>query len=207
MGKTEGEIVFGEQDERLFKQYCETLRILNESTDDYLYIAKLDTGRFYYWGNIAERYPLPKDPKDGYSIDEYSKVVYDRDAAALEQDIRYVLEGVQDVHDMEYRLVDREGNQVWISCRGKVVYDDQGRRLFMMGRISDTVLLGKTDSLTALFNSAKFLEDFEDTLRKEKSGTLLVLGVDNFKNINKKYGRAHGNRVLKNVTQIMEDCG
>ncbi len=206
MGKTEGEIVFGEQDERLFKQYCETLRILNESTDDYLYIAKLDTGRFYYWGNIAERYPLPKDPKDGYSIDEYSKVVYDRDAAALEQDIRYVLEGVQDVHDMEYRLVDREGNQVWISCRGKVVYDDQGRRLFMMGRISDTVLLGKTDSLTALFNSAKFLEDFEDTLRKEKSGTLLVLGVDNFKNINKKYGRAHGNRVLKNVTQIMEDC-
>lgn len=206
MGKTEGEIVFGEQDERLFRQYCETLRILNESTDDYLYIARLDTGRFYYWGNIAERYPLPKDPKDGYSIDEYSKVVYDRDAAALEQDIRYVLEGVQDVHDMEYRLVDREGNQVWISCRGKVVYDDQGRRLFMMGRISDTVLLGKTDSLTALFNSAKFLEDFEDTLRKEKSGTLLVLGVDNFKNINKKYGRAHGNRVLKNVTQIMEDC-
>lgn len=206
MEQTENKDEFTEQDERLFKQYCETLRILNESTDDYLYIARLDTGRFYYWGNIAKRYPLQEDPKDGYGIDEYSKVVYDRDAAALEQDIRYVLEGRQDTHDMEYRLVDREGNQVWISCRGKVVYDEHGRRLFMMGRISDTVLLGKTDSLTALFNSAKFLEDFEDTLRREKSGTLLVLGVDNFKNINKKYGRAHGNRVLKNMTQIMEDC-
>lgn len=198
--------VFGEQEEKLFKQYCETLRILNESTDDYLYIARLDTKRFYYWGNIEERYPLPRNREDGYSIEEYSKAVYDHDAAALEQDIRYVLEGKQDTHDMEYRLVDREGNQVWTSCRGKVVYDEQGKRLFMMGRISDTVLLGKTDSLTGLFNSSKFMKDFEETLHQKKEGTLLVLGVDDFKNINKKYGRAHGNRVLKNVTLIMEDC-
>ncbi|MCM1104175.1 MAG: diguanylate cyclase [Clostridium sp.] len=206
MEQNESRIVFGEQDEKLFKQYCETLRILNESTDDYLYIARLDTGRFYFWGNLAGRYPLPRNPENGYSLEEYSKAVYDHDAAALEQDIRYVLEGRQDTHDMEYRLVDREGNQVWISCRGKVVYDEAGRRLFMMGRISDTVLLGKTDSLTALFNISKFMEDFEETLRQNKEGTLLVLGVDNFKYINKKYGRAHGNRILKNVTVMMENC-
>ncbi|MDE6419106.1 MAG: GGDEF and EAL domain-containing protein, partial [Lachnospiraceae bacterium] len=206
MGQSGNGDVFGEQEEKLFKQYCETLRILNESTDDYLYIARLDTKRFYYWGNIAERYPLPRNPEDGYSIEEYSKAVYDHDAAALEQDIRCVFEGKQDTHDMEYRLVDREGNQVWISCRGKVVYDEQGKRLFMMGRISDTVLLGKTDSLTGLFNSSKFAKDFEETLHQKKEGTLLVLGVDDFKNINKKYGRAHGNRILKNVTLIMEDC-
>lgn len=108
MEQTESKDEFTEQDERLFKQYCETLRILNESTDDYLYIARLDTGRFYYWGNIARRYPLPEDPKDGYGIDEYSKVVYDRDAAALEQDIRYVLEGRQDTQWNTVLLTARE---------------------------------------------------------------------------------------------------
>ncbi len=197
---------FREQDERLFKQHCKTLQILNESTDDYLYIAKLQEGRFYFWGNLAGRYPLDPDPKDGYSIEEYAKIVYDHDEAALVADIRNLLAGKQDIHDMEYRLIDREGNQVWISCRGKVVYDDNGRRLFMMGRISDTVLLGKTDSLTGLFNSLKFIEDFDDALRQGREGTLLVLGVDNFKNVNKKYGRAHGNRILKNMAFMMEDC-
>lgn len=206
MGQNGSSEIFGEQQERLFKQYCETIRILNESTDDYLYIARLDTKRFYYWGDIAKRYPLPRNPENGYSIEDYAKAVYDHDASALEQDIRYVFEGKQDTHDMEYRLVDREGNQVWISCRGKVVYDDQGKRLFMMGRISDTVLLGKTDSLTALFNISKFMEDFEEALCQKKEGMLLVLGIDNFKNINKKYGRAQGNRILKNVAVIMEDC-
>lgn len=193
-------------DQKLFDEYCKTLQILSESTDDYLYISKLTEDRIYYWGSIADRYPLEPSPKDGYTGEEYARIVYDHDAAALEEDLRRIMGGTQDTHDMEYRLVDREGSQVWISCRGKVVYDEYGRRLFMMGRISDTALLDKTDSMTGLLNAAKFREDFDQTLKQDKEGTLLVLGLDDFKAINRKYGRTHGNSLLKNITLVMEDC-
>ncbi len=207
MSQMKNDIEIKEHDRKLFEEYYKTLQILNESTDDYLYIMTL-TGdvRIYYFGKIAKRYQLEPNPKNGYSIEDYSKIVYDHDSAALEEDLRRVLEGEQDNHDMEYRLINREGNQVWISCRGKVVYDEYGRRLFMMGRISDTALLGKSDIMTGLLNAVKFIEDFDETLGQGREGTLFVLGVDNFKNINKTFGKAYGNRLLINLTVMMEDC-
>ena len=42
-------------------------------------------------------------------------------------------------------------------------------------------------------------------LNSRKEGVLLVLGVDNFKNINTKYGRGHGNFILKRIAALLDN--
>lgn len=187
-------------------EYFQMLLFLNESTDDYLYLYDLKEKKIYFTQDITKRYPLPGSVGDGYSMKQWMSIVYGRDAAALNSDMDAIMRGEKTVHNIEYRLMDREGNLIWISCRGKVMFDQDDSPLVLMGRISDSILAGKADPLTGLMNLSKLLETLEQSLEKKETGILLVLGIDNFKHINKKYGRGYGNHVLKRTAALLENC-
>lgn len=182
----------------------QTLVVLSESTDDHLFFVDWKAELIYFSDDISKRYPLSGDFREGYSISEWLSIVYERDTGALSADLSAVQNKIKDTHNIEYRLTDREGNLVWVSSRGKSQYDEKHDTHTMLGRISDSALMGKTDSLTGLKNTAKLLEDLEIILQNNEEGFLLILGIDNFKNINTKYGRAHGNHVLKQISAILE---
>ena len=67
--------------------------------------------------------------------------------------------GESDIHNMEYRWLDRDGSVVWISCRGKAQLGTDGRPFIMVGRVSDTALRHKVDTMTGMFNNA--VDDFK----------------------------------------------
>ena len=189
-----------------FAECYQTLQLLSESTDDYLFLADLKEGKFYFASNdISKRYALRMDENNSCGIDDWKDIVYGRDLNQWVNDMESICSGKSLIHDLEYRLVDRNSNLVWISCRGKAELDETGIPYVMVGRTSDTVLLGKTDSLTGLFNSTKLMEHLDEMLNSRKEGVLLVLGVDNFKNINTKYGRGHGNFILKRIAALLEN--
>jgi len=60
------------------------------------------------------------------------------------------------------------------------------------------------DSLTGLFNAKQMTEDLDRELSGGQDGFLMVLGIDNIKNINHKYGRSYGNQVLRNVAYALQ---
>lgn len=41
---------------------------------------------------------------------------------------------------MNYRWINRNGEAVWISCRGTVINDDKGKPFVMIGMVSDKKL-------------------------------------------------------------------
>lgn len=184
--------------------YLETIRDLSKSTDDYLYLMDLDTHRAYFTNDIHLKYNVPPCGDEGIQVDEWSRTIYPRDSLAVAEDLQKILSGAKTTHNMEYRLIDHNGNRTWISCRGEVFCDAAGKPLFMLGRVSDTVLGSKTDSLTGLLNGRKYVEDIQTAIAQKADGCLLVLGLDNFKDINIKYGRMFGNHLLKTVAQTLE---
>lgn len=196
-----------EQKRAKFDDYFQTLQLLNESTDDYLFLCDIDEGTVRFAGNqIARRYPLPLDEEHKCSFAEYADIIYERDTAAWSKNMEEICKGESLVHDMIYRILDLNGNIVWISCRGKVLQAEDGRPSLMLGRISDTVLSGKVDYVTGLFLGSELQVRLKAALDAGKHGVLMVLGVDRFKNINTKYGRGYGNFILKRLAVHLESC-
>ena len=145
------------------KIYIQTIQFLDKSTDDYLYLYDFVNGKLYFTDKICEKYPLAS-AKEGISIEAWQKIVYSRDFDQLSKNIKDIEAGISEDHNMEYRLVDREGNKVWINCRGNVLKDKNGHPAFLM-----------------------------------------VLGIDNFRDINMKNGRTFGNHLLKLISETLEN--
>ena len=111
---------------------------------------------------------------------------------------------------IEYRLLARDGDVVWIRDEGVVVCDDDGRPLYLQGYLLDITSEREAqeqlraqalfDPLTGLANRAFFHEQLEHALglRKEDGAVaaLIYLDLDEFKAINDQHGHAVGDEVL-----------
>ena len=68
--------------------------------------------------------------------------------------------------------------------------------------------LSVTDDLTSLYNHRHFFKTLEAELvrlrRQKTSLSLLMFDLDNFKNYNDRYGHLEGDKVLKNVGEIVK---
>lgn len=205
MQNYDGGIIGGKDGSPDIATYVDFLRTLNESTDDYLFLWEIQKGKFWYFGLVSEHYALQENGLPYCSAEEVLNIVYPKDKDALTEDLGKIEKGESDIHNMEYRWLDRDGSVVWISCRGKAQLGTDGRPFIMVGRVSDTALRHKVDTMTGMFNKIKMSEDLDEIISFCEQGFFMVLGVDNLKNINIQFGREHGNQVLKKTAKVLED--
>lgn len=66
-------------------------------------------------------------------------------------------------------------------------------------------LLAERDSLTGALTRRAMLNSLKKSLRGDKTSSIALLDVDNFKKINDRYGHAVGDEVLTTITQIIKN--
>lgn len=187
------------------EQYSEWIKFLEGTTEDYLFILNITTEEIYFPGKICETYNLPCSKNNRYCIKDFEKIVYSRDYGEVKNAWEQIKNGTVTEFNTECRLIDRNGDRIWVSVRGKSRLEKNGTSEVVIGRISDTVFEHKVDSLTGLLNGECFYRDIEKLEKAGKKGYLLMLGVDELQAINMKYGRGYGNYILKTITAMMEE--
>lgn len=94
-------------------------------------------------------------------------------------------------------------NPVWLS---KVNYT-LGQRVREQNRLLDR--LNRTDALTGLPNRTHWLEDagkaWQQFQRSQRPAALLLLDIDNFKQINDRYGHAAGDALLRQLAAVLRE--
>lgn len=88
-----------------------------------------------------------------------------------------------------------------------VVYDNLHRRKLLSELEGTRNILesaSQHDFLTGLHNRSKFVEDLTQMIDQELPCTVLMLDIDDFKNINDVYGHAAGDEALKQVADRMK---
>jgi diguanylate cyclase (GGDEF)-like protein/PAS domain S-box-containing protein len=119
---------------------------------------------------------------------------------------------------IEYRLVARDGEVVWVRDEGVVVCDDDGTPLYLQGYLLDITAEREAqdqlraqalfDPLTGLANRAFFHEQLEHALalRREDGAVaaLIYLDLDEFKAINDQHGHAVGDEVLATLGERIQ---
>ncbi len=183
------------------------MEVFARCTDDYMFLFDLDKDEYIISEQILEKFDLPGNHffNAGAVLE---KVIYPEDMPELTEDLEKLKSGRSEEHNLEYRWVDRQGKIVWISCRDVVIQDSTQKQKtnILMGRITEIGSKRKADNVTGLFAERQLLLDFEK-FKKEgnfNNGVLLRIGVDNFKEINERYGMDTGDAVLKMIAQCME---
>ncbi|ROQ30335.1 putative bifunctional diguanylate cyclase/phosphodiesterase [Gallaecimonas pentaromativorans] len=108
--------------------------------------------------------------------------------------------------ELEYRVLDQDGNERWIKDNAYPVTDEEGRTLKVAGIMTDITEsrtqrsriwhLSHHDQLTGLANRVLLGQSLNRWLRQGKSGFMCLLDLDRFKNINDTLGHKVGDEVL-----------
>ena len=102
------------------EQVTRIMKVLDPCMDDYLYIMNLKTRRYEISKSAVERFMIPSD--DYYLTDDVlAQQVYHKDIPMISAGLDDVIENKTDTHDLEYRWIGRDGQPVWINCRGRVL--------------------------------------------------------------------------------------
>lgn len=184
--------------EEIFKNFGldDLYDALSDSTDSYIYMANLNTNKAVFSKSFSRDFDFPSgivtDP-DSYLL----PIVHPDDRQKyMDANIR-TFSGETDYHLVEYRVKNRKGEWIWVSCRGKVTRKPDGAVLFT-GFINNMGAISKIDPQTGMYNKYEFERYFENTTARSNSNiAIMLLGIDDFKLINEVHGRAFGDGILR----------
>ncbi|MCC0627900.1 MULTISPECIES: GGDEF and EAL domain-containing protein [unclassified Clostridioides] len=180
--------------------------LLSQSTEDYIFFWDINRNKFKISSAIFDEFNLGKEIESDL-VNCWSKIVYPDDVQAWKDDIQELLDGKKDEHNLEYRLINKDEEIVWISFRGKVYVSDELKTTVLVGIIKNIGEKNKFDSITGTWNREQFEYRINYLIKEKiyKSGAIFIMDIDNFKNINEKYGHSYGDKVLRAIAnEILE---
>lgn len=178
------------------------LHLVGQSTDDYLYILDLTNDKAVYSKSITNVFALDSEEFSN-ATQELVKVVHPDDIDMLMNDIEDGMNGRKSSHNLEYRWKTVDGEYVAINCRGQYIISHGA--IYLIGRISEIGKQSRFDNNTGLYREI-VLENVYNEYAKTRnaSGFIMLVGVDNFKEINEKYGAKTGDEVLNILTDSIK---
>ncbi len=135
------------------------------------------------------------------------------------QSVQQLLAGQIPSYQVEKRYRHAWGHHVWVLVTASIVRDEDGSPLYVVTQVQDISerkelarrleYLVDHDFLTGLFNR----RHFEQELTKETDrvaryggpGAVLVIDLDNFKDVNDSFGHKAGDDVLKGVAGLLRE--
>lgn len=187
------------------EKYLQSLEALSHSTDDYLFVLDINHDRNWFFGDVETNFDLHANNRQENTMAQIMSVVYPNDLETLAEDLRQIKQGERKSHDITYRWVNRAGRPVWINCRGKVIDDDQGKPMVLLGRVSTSVFENKVNRITGMFNKRKMLEDSQAQQFMSKDGYILLLGLDRMLKCYSEFGREYMENIILNCAKHLEE--
>lgn len=178
------------------------MTVLNPCMDDYLFILNLKTNRYEISRSAVERFRIPSDEYD--FVDEVLALqVYPKDLQLLKDDLSDIAAGRKITHDLQYRWMSRDGQPVWINCRGRVLVDENGSPDFLIGCINEIGRKQKADNVSGLIMVSHMWDVLKARCAEHSHGFLIRLDIDNFREINEKLGMDHGDIILRDTAETI----
>lgn len=189
-----------------FGHFHLVLNLLSKCTDDYLFIFDLELDEYSVSENAVSRFRL-EDCQFRNATDRLKEVCHPDDYARLVDNIQGIQDGIVTEHDLEYRWLSKDGSPVWINCHGQLVRGKDQSVRYIVGRITELGRKNIMDNVTGLYREVKLCSDLTKIQKfDEEMDYLLLIGIDNFREINEKHGKSFGDRVLLAVCECIQDC-
>lgn len=137
-------------------------------------------------------------PDDLENVDKFRKI-----------DISRRMENNQNFVETEFRLKVRNGEYIWISSVFIILVENDSNCVYILGLFKNVnekksielecTQLARKDAMTRLYNKTYVQHLIMDELEKAADGNqaaMLIVDIDNFKNVNDMYGHYIGDKVI-----------
>jgi diguanylate cyclase (GGDEF)-like protein len=138
----------------------------------------------------------------------FRKMVHPDDLSMIESELADAMAS-GDPFSFTHRIYAVNATELIFECHGEVVTDPAGRRIRLFGTARDVTEqhraraelahLAEHDSLTGVANRRRFTARLAECAAEPAGATLLLIDIDEFKDVNDLRGHAVGDRVMRRI--------
>lgn len=183
-----------------------------------------NTDKDFYITNIDEKFTK----LTGYTKEDIKKHTITLFDLLPEEDreeyMNIVKEHISKSHEayIEHRLLKKNKEIIFVFCMGilnddgtsqiritemdnslSLLFLEKNLKLRYTNRIKNIKKLAETDNLTNLLRRSPLIKKTNKLLKQNQHISLLLIDVDDFKNINDSYGHTTGDTVLKEIANLL----
>lgn len=186
-----------------FSQFSKIIELLDPCVDNFLYVKDLQNDYYYISPSATERFNMDKC-EFGDVTENHRKFVHPADFDMLNEEMDQILSSGKTFHNLQYRWLDKNKKPVWINCRGRVTLDEEGNPEFMVGCINEIGKVQEADNISGLLREASLQQEIEKCGEERMSGFFMLIGIDNFKEINENCGIEYGDMILRRTAECIQ---
>ena len=176
-------------DNRIFTAFSET------SARRYIYVCNLATNVSRWSKNAVDYFGFEGE----YIYDfgsSWEALIHPDDVEIYRKDISAFFAGKKKNHYAEYRVRNAEGEYVFVTCRGIILKGENGESDLFAGTLINHGVADFVDPVTGLYNNYKFMQTKKELIRAKQHMHILMIGLNNFGDINYTYNFFFGNAIL-----------
>ena len=147
-------------------------------------------GKYTFFINIKNDYAYWSDDTVEYfglsgnrvfnPVKVWANKIHPLDRKMFLDNIEEVFSGRLEEHDLTYRITNRNDEYITCSCRGRVIYNDLGERLYFAGTLINHQNNVFIDPVTGLYNRTSLFSRLEELHRNKKKYYFLMTGLKHF---------------------------
>ena len=191
--------------ESVGKLFPQIFNVFSHTADGrYVFIVNVKNNYSYWSDEIVEYFDLPGNI--GFKpIDIWLEKIAPCDRKMFIDNMTEVLAGKINEHNLTYRIRNKYNEYVTCSCRGKVVYDEQGEMIYFAGTLINHQNDVMYDHVTGLSNRVSLFSYMKKLHREKKQYYFLMYGIKQFFKVNYSFGYDFGNKVLNALADIWRE--
>lgn len=195
-------------------------QIIMDQTNDIIFEWDMDKDTFTFSSNFVMKF--------GYHpISEQARDRIEMASHILPEDIPKIVKLMKDVRsgqsygEVELRCANAEGQYIWFRIRATTQFDSAGKPIKVVGvildidnekrRAQDLIEKAERDTLTNLYNKnagSRRIQHIVENQKPPKLSAMLIIDLDNFKQVNDSRGHMFGDAVLVEIaTQLQKLFG
>ena len=181
-----------------FQKLCEMIRCFDSCMENYLYVYDMENDVYFISERALQRFSIESNCFDNV-IERHREFVYPEDYGALTAELGDTYLCKRKNHNMQYRWMSKSGVPVWINCKGRLIDNDEGKPCMLVGCVNEIGKQQRADNVSGLLGEESFKTRMHQIGDGAVAGFVLRIGIDDFSDINERFGVEYGDSILKTV--------